>query len=1019
MVPVSLQLKNFMSYGESAPVLDFEQFRVACLSGRNGQGKSALLDAMTWALWGEARKSAGGHKPDNDLLRIGQREMRVDFVFDLEGDRYRVVRSYVRSASGKTNRPQLEFHVKDARLETYLPLTGSSIRETQQHINNTLGLDYNTFINSAFLLQGRSDEFTKKRPSERKEILTRILDLSRYDLLHETAAGREREAKRREEQAGFEIERLNQSLGPLAEWQQQHEELTATIQHCQEHIGELRHTANGVTAQLAKLDAISREREAKLGQIQSLEGQGEQLARDASSFKRRIEEAEQLLSRRSEIHSNHKRYQELQDERNDLDGKNELVRGLEKQVERLERDLSDKRSSLERSLEKVVYEKSSIQRSLKDIDIQLSERPSVERRYMASLSASKEVASLKEIAEQRQTLQEEVLGLEQELLSERKALEGEIGALQEQVREERRFVESRAGLDGEYSELSKQKSTLDHLRQQLEQTREQGVAIRDQLNKQSTTLSAREEQLDKQEETLLTLESTDLGRCPTCGSELSDDHRARVQTQIYETIAQVKVEVTATTKEMKRLKDQRDSLLEQYKVTQNQISTLEEVPQKLATIEEQVRQRSEINRTIKTKENRVSTLQNKIEERDFGHRQRERRTALLSTLSSYVLDEEKYEQIKHEAAQLDRFKERKQELEELEGRREQIAKEAKKKELEEVQIRQTLDDGTVYQPFREQLERLHNQIEAIGFNQDRFRQVKRDLETLSDAPSQVTALLNAQENREEWSARIIDLSKREATIGDEIASLRNEVAVLESELANRAQVNEERIRLEAQLGEEESRLQTLQVQFGQLSEKLAKANRDATALAEKRNSFNEAQQKRNLFRHVKTAFSKHGIPSLIIEQTLPEVEGRTNGLLERLTDGKMQIRLETLRDKKTGGTKETLDITITDEQGVSRPYETYSGGEAFRVNFALRIALAQLLAERSGVRVRTLVVDEGFGTQDEQGVQSLVEAIQVIQDDFDKIIVITHLSELKEAFPVCIEVQKDSVEGSRFELLGV
>ena len=141
--------------------------------------------------------------------------------------------------------------------------------------------------------------------------------------------------------------------------------------------------------------------------------------------------------------------------------------------------------------------------------------------------------------------------------------------------------------------------------------------------------------------------------------------------------------------------------------------------------------------------------------------------------------------------------------------------------------------------------------------------------------------------------------------------------------------------------------------------------------------------------------------------------------MERLTDGKMHVRLETLKDKKAGGTMETLEIIITDELGVPRAYETFSGGEAFRVNFALRIALAQLLAERSGVRVRTLVIDEGFGTQDTQGIEGLVEAIQVIKEDFDKIVVITHMDQIKEAFPVRIEVEKDPVDGSTFELMGV
>jgi exonuclease SbcC len=92
MVPVQLELQNFLSYGTEAPPLDFSRFDVACLSGKNGQGKSALLDAMTWAVWGEARKSSGKRKPDDELIRIGTRHMEVTFVFKLEGERYRVNR---------------------------------------------------------------------------------------------------------------------------------------------------------------------------------------------------------------------------------------------------------------------------------------------------------------------------------------------------------------------------------------------------------------------------------------------------------------------------------------------------------------------------------------------------------------------------------------------------------------------------------------------------------------------------------------------------------------------------------------------------------------------------------------------------------------------------------------------------------------------------------------------------------------------------------------------------------------
>ena len=115
------------------------------------------------------------------------------------------------------------------------------------------------------------------------------------------------------------------------------------------------------------------------------------------------------------------------------------------------------------------------------------------------------------------------------------------------------------------------------------------------------------------------------------------------------------------------------------------------------------------------------------------------------------------------------------------------------------------------------------------------------------------------------------------------------------------------------------------------------------------------------------------------------------------------------------GTIETLDITISDELG-SRPYELYSGGETFRINFALRVALARLLARRAGARLQTLIMDEGFGTQDTTGRERLVEAINSVSSDFDLILVVTHVEELKDLFPVRIEVTKTE-KGSQFTVL--
>jgi exonuclease SbcC len=125
----------------------------------------------------------------------------------------------------------------------------------------------------------------------------------------------------------------------------------------------------------------------------------------------------------------------------------------------------------------------------------------------------------------------------------------------------------------------------------------------------------------------------------------------------------------------------------------------------------------------------------------------------------------------------------------------------------------------------------------------------------------------------------------------------------------------------------------------------------------------------------------------------------------------MSLHFETqavYKDAKRADKKETLDIKISDSSGNYREYNMYSGGEAFRVNFALRLALSRVLAHRAGARLQTLVIDEGFGSQDADGRQRLIEAINQVRSDFQKILVITHLDELKDSFPARIEVEKSA-----------
>src|SRR2546429_323593 len=136
MIPTSLKLHNFTAYGSETPELDLKQLKLVVLTGNNGAGKSSILDAITWAVWGWSRAGDNADK----LVRMGSGEMWVEFSFLLDSTEYRIVRTRKTSGSGSTT---LQFFAGKNNL------TEGTIKTTQQKIIDTLHLSYDTFINSS------------------------------------------------------------------------------------------------------------------------------------------------------------------------------------------------------------------------------------------------------------------------------------------------------------------------------------------------------------------------------------------------------------------------------------------------------------------------------------------------------------------------------------------------------------------------------------------------------------------------------------------------------------------------------------------------------------------------------------------------------------------------------------------------------------------------------------------------------------------------------------------------------
>ena len=384
-------------------------------------------------------------------------------------------------------------------------------------------------------------------------------------------------------------------------------------------------------------------------------------------------------------------------------------------------------------------------------------------------------------------------------------------------------------------------------------------------------------------------------------------------------------------------------------------------------------------------------------------------SALKSKQNELRATNQKRSRLENEAALL------KQSLQQLEAREKQWKAE-KAVHLETIQAE--LIQESFLPEVRLELTELQHKIAVLAYDQNLHNEVRKRIQSLANAEKAQTDLLLAQNNSSLIKAELenlqAEIQSEQNSLEDAMESLNKEVEALDEA---RGKAQDPRT-AESELDQLRENQAVSNRKIGELNQALAsiqKQRERQTKLREEKDGLNEQIRQ---YSKLETAFGKSGVPAMLIEQALPELEEQANNLLGKLTDYNLSVKLESQReykDKKREDKKETLDIIVSDGSGV-RDYETYSGGEAFRINFALRLALSRVLSHRAGAKLRTLVIDEGFGNQDAQGRQRLIEAINAVKDDFEKILIITHIEELKDYFSNRIEVTK-TASGSSIEVI--
>lgn len=153
-------------------------------------------------------------------------------------------------------------------------------------------------------------------------------------------------------------------------------------------------------------------------------------------------------------------------------------------------------------------------------------------------------------------------------------------------------------------------------------------------------------------------------------------------------------------------------------------------------------------------------------------------------------------------------------------------------------------------------------------------------------------------------------------------------------------------------------------------------------------------------------FGRDGIQSIIIENVIEELENYANLTLTKICNEPMSLSIHTQKQTEKGDWNETFDIDVS-SAGRTDEFDTFSGGEQFRISLALRLALSKILARRMGGTMGFLLLDEVSSSLDDKGLDLFMDIVKQLGNEL-KVMVITHDEKLKDRFENMIVVNKTS-----------
>jgi len=947
---LNVQAKNYRAIGTAD--LDFEHVRGAVVAGENGSGKSSLIEAILWCLYGESRS---GRRADG-VVRLGADTAEATVTFQAADTRWKVKRTRTTKGRGKST-----LDVWRDEGGVWAPQTGKNMDggegDSQAIIDRAMGITFDTLINGPFMLQNDSARFCVAKPEERREVLRQILRLDEYRILQGQARAKAGTLETEAEAMRRELDGRVDSAAALAHAREEVEKAERTCQTAQAAVADCERLHEAARARVVELRVTQDD------QHRLVKKRGE-LADEVTRYRQQLAAVEVEIAALAETAAEWAKVEEAEQQ----------IPGIEKREAKAAAQVSQAGANVER------------RRALEARRVELGEAwKAAKRRHD---EAQNQAAGLAEAEARAATL------------------DGHVQATKDRAAE---LAEERAERDG----LTRALTQID--------AHPDVAAARAEADRFERAVRTAEEEADA------------AGVALTQAIEANENAKTAAR--------RAAGEVAATEAEIARLK-KRTALLAEVPCTKAERWTDH-------TLDTNVVGDDCGNPRPTAECDLAGTCPLLADARGAAAELVHARATLETQQAAAEAAEAARQQatIQAEAAQSTR------------NEYGAAVKQARQDAQDAAQSARNLREN-LRRTYQEDVDRAERKVRAA---EEVVRQAETQAAEVRRVADSVPMKRAAAERARAEAAEMASIEKIGGQIKDELATipvedlagLQNALDAVRAELHEARAVAARRGAVEAakdQHGPAVARKLATQRNLAQaeadhaacvpdpeISRKMAEAQADqattgmnlttargeantaerghatAAAVAKRAEETHEATKARRSQIEMKLAEARlwqqtgealHLAAIVLIERAIPIIEAEANRVLAQVSSRGMRLTLETQRaNRTTDGVRETLDVLIEDNAG-RRPYEDYSGGEQFRANLALRMGLARLLADREGVPIECVIIDEGgFGALDPTGIAAMKEVVAALQRQFALVLLVTHIPDVADCLPHLIRVE--------------